>query len=388
MGGSKNASETAYIQGMFIAMDPSTGEIRALIGGRDYKDSKFNRAVQALRQPGSTFKPFTYAAAIASGIPASEVINDSPVFIDLWDGSVYSPKNFDPDFLGPLTLRNALKHSVNTVTVKLGQQVGLETVAQTAKDMGIQTPIDVVASMPIGASSVIPLQIAEAYTVFANGGVRAVPRSILRVEDADGRVLWESQPETREALDPKAAAIVRDLLRNALDHGTGYNARNPALGNLPYEIPAGGKTGTTNDATDTWLVGFTPNLLAAVWFGFDKPRQILRGSAGTGGVLAAPVWGQFMRTVYYSEPPELPKPDPWTWPEGITSRVIDKQTGSLAGPACQDSSYVEYFVQGTEPTEVCSAAGSRGLFGPLRGRFPPDSDTVRGRIRRDTISRF
>jgi penicillin-binding protein 1A len=378
-GGSRNASETEYVQGLFIAMDPATGDVRALIGGRDFKDSKFNRAVQSLRQPGSTFKPFTYAAAIASGIPASHVIHDSPVFVDLWDGSVYSPKNFDPDFRGPLTLRNALKHSVNTVTVKLGQAVGLETVAQTAKQMGIQTPIDVVASMPIGASSVIPLQITEAYSTFANGGSRAVARSILRVQDAAGRVLWETQPETHEALSVQAAAITRDLLRTAIDNGTGESARGDSPTRLPYEIPAGGKTGTTNDATDTWFIGFTPNLLATVWFGFDRPKQILRGSAATGGGLAAPSWGQFMRSVYYGETPELPRPTPWTWPEGITSRVVDAQTGKLAG-SCPDV-YVEYFIEGTEPTDTCDAAGSGGLFGPLRGRFPPD--TMRGR--RDTL---
>lgn len=376
-GGSQKPNETSYIQGMFLATDPATGEIRALIGGRDFGDSKFNRATQALRQPGSVFKPFVYTAALASGIPASHVIYDSPVMLEQPDSTVYSPKNYEPEFRGPLTLRNALKLSINTVAVKLGLEVGLETVAQTARQLGITTPVPPYPSTSIGAPSVIPLQVVEAYSTFANTGVRVTPRPILRVEDAEGRVLWSTRPDREQVVDSMTAAIMRDLLRTALDNGTGYNARNPALGNLPYEVPAAGKTGTTNDNTDVWFVGFTPDLLAAVWFGFDRPKRILSNAAG--GVLAAPVWGQFMRSVYYGDPPLLPIPEAWPWPEGIVSRRIDPETGDLATQWCaSDSTYVEYFIPGTEPTQACGPSRP-GLFGaPLRG-LQPDS------LRRDTL---
>jgi penicillin-binding protein 1A len=400
-GGSNRASETQYLQGMFLALAPATGEIRALIGGRDFEDSKFNRATQALRQPGSTFKPFVYAAAIESKIPASHVMYDAPLMLEQPDGSIYSPSNYDPDFRGPLTLRDALKHSINTIAVKLGIEVGLETVAQTARRMGIRTPVPPYPSTPIGAASVVPIQIAEAYSVLANTGTRVTPRAILRVEDAEGRVLWDTRAEAEEVLEPAVAAITRDMLRTVVDNGTGYPARNPAAGNLPYEIPAAGKTGTTNDATDVWFIGFTPDLLAAVWFGFDRPKPILSNAAG--GVYAAPVWGRFMRALYYGESKEFEVPAPWPWPEGITTRRVDRTTGKLASAWCPEPDvYTEYYLPGTEPNELCQP--DRGLFGapirggvdsatadPFGGRFraplPRDSlrrDTV---VRRDTLQR-
>jgi len=378
-GGSNNASETQYLQGMLIAVDPSSGEIRALIGGRDFEDSKFNRATQALRQPGSTFKPFVYTAAIASGMPVSNVIFDSPIMLDMPDGTIYSPRNYDPDFRGPLTLRDALKFSVNTVAVKLGIEIGLETVAQTAIRMGIQTPVGAYPSTSIGGESVIPIQMVEAYTAFANTGMRVKPRSILRVEDQDGRLLWETFPEREQVVDSAVAAIARDLLRTALDAGSGAPARGQPYG-LPYDVAAGGKTGTTNDGTDVWFIGFTPDMLAAVWFGFDRPKKIVTNAAG--GTLASPAWGRFMRALYYDSVPELPLPQPWAWPAGITTRVVDRETGKLASTWCDmTKAYTEYYIQGTEPTEVCEPR--RGLFGgPLRRRIPDDTvatatDTIR-----------
>jgi penicillin-binding protein 1A len=385
-------SETSYIQGAFIALDPHTGDIRALVGGRDFRDSKFNRATQALRQAGSTFKPFVYATAIANGIPASTVMYDAPLAVQLDDGTVYAPRNYDPDFRGPLTLREALKFSVNTIAVKLGMDVGLDAVAQTAREYGISSPVPAYPSTSIGAPSVIPLEMTAAFTVFANAGTYVTPRFITGVEDAEGRVLWETQPASRQVADPEVAAIVRDMMRTVVDNGTGYPARNPAQGNLPYTVPAAGKTGTTNDATDVWFIGFTPDLVATVWFGFDRPRRILPGAAG--GQYAGPVWGQFMRRVYFEEPAELPVPPPWEFPAGVVARQIDRRTGNLASDFCAgDASYTEYFVEGTEPTEVCDPYGGAGLFGaPLR-RVTPDSvpDTVRvpystrGRGQRDTV---
>jgi penicillin-binding protein 1A len=381
----RNAAESQYLQGMMIALDPKSGEIRAMVGGRNFEDSKFNRAIQALRQPGSTFKPFTYTAAIASGIPASYVINDAPLMLDMPDGSIYSPKNYDPDFRGALTLRDALKFSVNTVTVKLGMEVGLETVAQTARQMGISTDVPPYPSTPIGAPSVYPIDIASAYTAFANTGTRTTPRPILKVQDADGRVLWETFPEREEVLDSAVAAIVRDMLSTALNNGSGNPARIAPWGHgLPYDVPAAGKTGTTNDATDIWFVGFTPDLLAAFWFGYDRPKKIPVANAA-GGVYVAPVWGNFMYQLYYGETPEFEKPQPWPWPANITTRLIDKETGLLASSFCpEERQYAEHFIPGTEPTEVCRPAG--GLFGGRLNRrirtdtLPPPDSTVRRRI--------
>jgi penicillin-binding protein 1A len=294
--------------------------------------------------------------------------------IDLPDGTVYSPKNYDPDFRGPISLRDALKFSINTVTVRLGIDIGLESVAQTARDFGIRTTVHPYPSMPIGANEVVPMQLAEAYSVFATNGRRARARPILRVEDASGTVIWEPQAEIDQVANPAAVALTRDLLQTALNNGTGYAARDPAQGGLPYTVPAAGKTGTTNDATDVWFAGFTPNLLAVVWFGFDRPRRIMTNAAG--GVLAAPVWGRFMRDVYRGDNPELPVPEPWAWPEGIVALSVDRETGRLANEWCPYNVVTEYFIAGTEPSEACSPYRG-GLFG-APPRMP--GDTVRDTI--------
>ena len=349
-------ARTTYLQGVFIAMDPVTGGVRAMIGGRDFHDSKFNRATQALRQPGSVFKPFVFAAALSSGLPASHIVIDEPFSMEQVDGTTWTPKNFDPDFRGPVAYREILKHSLNIPTIKLGLEVGLESVIQQARRMGIETPIPPYPSTSIGAADVIPLQVAEAYSTFATAGIRTTPMSILRVEDSEGRVVFERKPQHTAALDSATTAILRDMLRTVVDNGTGYSVRDPALGNLPYDIPAAGKTGTNNEATDIWFAGFTPNLLAVVWFGFDRPKTIVRTAAG--GVFAAPVWGQFMRSVYYGEEKLLPKPAAWTLPSNVVVREIDRVTGQLPSPGCPlENIRAELFVSGTEPTAVCELHG-------------------------------
>ena len=363
-GTAKNAG-SSYLQGVFIALDPHTGAIRAMIGGRDYRDSKFNRATQALRQPGSVFKPFVFAAALSSGLPASHVVVDEPFSMEQVDGTFWTPKNFDPDFRGPVTYRDVLKHSLNIPTIKLGLEVGLESVIQQARRMGIETPIPPYPSTSIGAAEVIPLQVAEAYSTIATAGIRSTPFSIERVIDSDGRVVFESKPQRTVALDSATTAILRDLMRTVVDNGTGYPVRDPGQGNLPYDIAAAGKTGTNNDATDIWFAGFTPNLLAVVWFGFDRPKTIVRAAAG--GVYAAPVWGHFMRSVYYSEPALLPKPQPWALPANIVGRQIDRLSGKLASPACaKENVKTELFVSGTEPSAVCDLHGPTLLGEPIR----------------------
>ncbi len=306
------------------------------------------------------------------------MIEDSPIAYPQVDGSIWEPRNFDPDFKGPITLRQALYQSTNMVAIKLGwEEVGIESVAQTARRLGIQTQIERYPSTTIGAVSVIPLQIAEAYSAFPAMGTKVRPFPILRVEDANGRVLWEPQPERTQVLDSLVARVMVSMLEDVVVRGTGHTAIRVVAG-LPREVPAGGKTGTTNDGTDVWFVGFTPDLLAAVWFGMDRPQPIFRlGRArqATGGGLAAPVWGRFMRQVYFGSEgvegvpevePALPVPAGWPDPAGLKAVLVDRRTGLLASRSCPaEDQYMEYFVPGTEPTTFCDVAAERDL------RVPP-----------------
>ena len=394
------SSDSPYLQGLFIALDPQSGGVRAMVGGRDFRHSKFNRATQALRQAGSSFKPFVYTAALASGIPASHVLVDAPVVLPQVSGEEWKPQNFTEEFLGPITIREGLRRSINMIAIKLGLEVGLETVAQTAQRMGIRTEIERFPSTSIGAAEVIPLQMAEAYATFATLGTRVRPQPILRVQNPEGEILWEPEPERTQALDSLTARIMVSMLEDVVAQGTGYNVRAPDRGGLPYEIPAAGKTGTTNDGTNVWFMGFTPNLMAAVWFGMDRPVNIWELATGGGDV--APVWGKFMNRVYYGDstqaftdsvfhargygvesllgqgPEEenpvvsevtavggvrgylLPIPEPWPILSGLVSRQVDNRSGLLASRWCPaDSAYTEYYRPGTEPTEFCDQSGFR-----------------------------
>jgi penicillin-binding protein 1A len=369
--------QTPYLQGAFIALDPKTGQVKALIGGRNFQQSKFDRARLAKRQAGSSFKPFVYTAAIASGIPASHIVVDAPVVIKQVNGEDWRPSNFEPEFKGPMTIREGLYTSTNMIAIKLGwDEVGIETVAQTARRMGIQTEIERYPSTTIGAAEVIPLQVAEAYSAFPNLGTKVRPFPILRVEDANGNVLWEPQPERTEVLDSMVSRIMVSMLEDVVTRGTGHLAVRVRAG-LPNDVPAAGKTGTTNDGTNAWFTGFTPNLLATVWFGMDKPVPIFKLGPGrrqaTGGGLAAPVWGAFMKQVYYGAPDTtdaegsdgtsgamLPIPSEWPIPSGLKAVLVDRKTGKLASKWCPaEDQYVEYYIPGTEPTEFCDRAGGR-----------------------------
>ncbi|HUG40791.1 MAG TPA: PBP1A family penicillin-binding protein [Longimicrobiales bacterium] len=392
------AGSTPYLQGSLIALDPATGDVKALIGGRDIRDSKFNRATQARRQPGSVFKPFVYTAAIASGIPPSRVMLDAPVNLQMFDGSRWSPRNYTNDFRGEMTLRNALRVSINVIAVKLGMEVGLETVAQYAQRMGISTEIPRVPSLPIGVPDVLLIDVAEAYTAFANLGEKVEPRAVLRVEDSEGRVLWSTEVERERVLDDKVAYIMIDMLKDVVDAGSAMSIRDPARGNIPDTLPVAGKTGTTNDGSDVWFAGFTPDLLAIVWLGFDMRTQILPNAAG--GVYAAPVWADFVRPLYFGaggsgggEPAEAVEgagplrsvPPDWIAPGGLTRRTVDSESGKLATEWCPvESLEEEIFLPGTEPTEACDLH-SPGLFGlPLRG-IPHGAEPIPDTVRPDTI---
>ena len=365
-----------YVEGLFVALDPWTGSIRAMIGGRDFGISKFNRATQALRQAGSGFKPFVYTAAINSRIPPTYVVLDGPFMVPQLDGTEWRPSNYDREFLGPMTIRTGLMKSQNMIAIKLADEIGLESVAQTARRMGIRSEIERYHSTAIGAVEVIPLQMAEAYSTFANLGTKVKPFPILRVEDAAGRILWDPQPERTEVLDPLVARIMISMLEGVVAGGTGYNAIRYEYGPvaLPYEVAAGGKTGTTNDGTDIWFNGFTPNLLATVWFGMDLPQEIWPNATGAGA--PAPVCGNFLKRVYYGDPdaldpelrePVIPIPEPWAISDGLVTRLIDASTGKLASQWCpQDEQRLEMFLPGTEPMEYCDR-DDFGLF-----RAPPN----------------
>jgi penicillin-binding protein 1A len=297
-------------------------------------------------------------------MPPSEVILDTPVEFPQPDGTIWSPKNFTNDFAGPLTLRDALRRSVNVVAVKLGQRVGIESVAQYARRMGITTEIPRVPSTAIGAASVRPLEMTEAYTTFANLGVRVSPRPILRVESSDGDVLWESPVEREEVIDEKTAWILVSMMRDVVDRGSGIRVR--ALG-VPSTVPVAGKTGTTNEATNAWFLGFTPDLVTASWVGFDLPAPIRRDAQG--GQDAAPINARVLKSYYATHP----APAPWPMPAGIVSRRVDATTGQLAEEWCpEESVYTEYYVQGTEPQLSCESHGPWGQ-GDSRIGEPPDS---------------
>ncbi|MFW6193485.1 MAG: penicillin-binding protein 1A, partial [Gemmatimonadota bacterium] len=350
-----------YVQGAFIAMDPTTGDVLALIGGRDYEDSEFNRATQALRQPGSVFKPFVYTAAVASGIPASQVFVDAPVELLLSDSTIYSPKNFGDRWWGPVTARQALYNSINVVAVKVGQEVGEEAIAQYARDLGVATDVPRVPSVAIGAASVKPIEITEAYSTFANAGVRAEPRPILRVESSDGEVLWESGVQLEEVLDRRTSWIMLSMLRDVVDRGTGSVVRNQGVSR---DIPVAGKTGTTNDATDAWFVGFTPEIVTTTWVGLDNPAHLHRNAQG--GRDAAPVNAEVLKAFYRARA----APEPWARPEGIAEQRVDRTTGLRATEWCPaDSVYTEYFIAGTEPR-------SCDVHGPFNEGVVPDEMPV------------
>lgn len=271
-------------QAALVAIEPKTGHVRAIVGGTDFKKTKFNRATQALRPPGSTFKPFVYLAALAAGYTPETEIDDEPISIPIGNGQVYSPNNYDYKFRGPITLRRALESSVNIVAVKLGYVVGLEKVIQAAQAFGVTSKMGENLSLPLGTSEVTPFEMAAAYAVLANDGMRAGPTMVVKVEDRNGRLLEDNRPQAKRVFDAQPVRILNQMMKGVISHGTGTAAR---MGR-----PAAGKTGTTSDARDVWFVGFTPDLACAVWMGNDDNSKLNYGS--TGGTLCAPLWRQFM----------------------------------------------------------------------------------------------
>jgi penicillin-binding protein 2D len=338
---------TDYLQGMVVALDPTSGDVKALVGGRDYSDSPFDRAVDGMRQPGSSFKPIVYAAAIADSITPNAIFSDTAIAIPLPNGTVYRPEDSDGQYLGALTLRDALTRSRNVVAVQLGMKLGMDSVASLARRMGISSKIAPYPSSAIGASVVQPLDLVAAYTTFANLGTPVEPRFIYRVEDRNRKVVLSREIQALPpALDQRATYVVRDMMRDVVERGTASSVRRY----LPASIPVAGKTGTTNDNTDAWFIGLTPDLVAGVWIGFDKPVPISASAAG--GSLAAPVWGKMVARYYAAEPQIIASrsAEQWTPPLGVITGDVDRTTGELATDQTPpDRRYTEYFVEGTEP---------------------------------------
>lgn len=351
-------AQAPYLQGAFVALDPRTGAVRALVGGRDFDDSKFNRATQALRQPGSTFKPVMYAAAIEAGRPATTLLDDSPLSVPQASGPPWTPQNYDMKFEGPVTLRRAITLSRNIPAVRLGMDLGEDRVIEMARRLGLSSPMPPFPSLHIGSADVYPIEMVAAYSAFATLGVRATPYAITRVESAEGAVLWEPQPVRETVLSPAQAWLMVSLLRDVVDRGTAVQAVRGG----GFTAPAGGKTGTTNDGADVWFIGFTSDLVAGVWYGFDRPRKIKANAQG--GVLAAPAWTAFMREAYQRRP----APADWPRPTGLVPREVDRYTGQLRSAVCPAANVVmEWFLPGTEPTQACD-----------RVVTPPKDSTARG----------
>lgn len=348
--------ENDYLQGMAVAIDPLTGDVRALVGGRNYSRAPFNRAVTSLRQPGSSIKPIVYAKAIEDSVPANAIIPDTALHIDLPSGELYEPKEIG-GFTGDMTIREGLIRSRNMVAIQLGLRVGMDSVAALSQRLGINTPMVPVPASAIGASEVHPIDLVAAYTAFANNGAVVQPRFITRINDLSGRAVFQRPPSTpQQVLDPRVAFIVRDMMKDVAERGSGMSAR--AL--VPDGIPIAGKTGTTNDNDDVWFVGMTPDLVAGIWLGFDRRKTIFPGAYGGG--LAAPIWGQmvgryYARTAHSSWAPA---------PDGLVYAELDRTSGELATPQTPlERRYVEYFIPGTEPEPMRNSPWKVPQWGPL-----------------------
>ncbi len=363
---------TPYLQGALIAIEPQTGAIRALVGGRDFEESTFNRAVQARRQPGSAFKPVVVSTALLNGWKTTDILHDAPVTFR-WGNQVWSPQNFTRKFSGNVTLRTVLEKSINVPSVRLIDAVGPRNVIQLARRMGFSGDLNPNLSLALGTGEVTPMEITSAYSAFANRGIREVPYAIESVEDQSGRVLEEHTPEPQEVMDEKTAYLMVSLLRSVIDHGTGY----PARGKFEFQDPAAGKTGTTDDYTDAWFVGFIPHLACGVWVGFDTKKSI--GARMTGAEAALPAWTGFMK-----EAVEVYGHQDFTPPDGIVMLNTCAQTGLLATTGCprvvQDA-----FIAGTEPTKYCrlhpgapAATGPPRPYAPETETGPPEEDESPG----------
>ncbi len=300
------------VQGALLAIDNATGDIKAMVGGRDYDESKFNRATQAQRQTGSSFKPFVYTAAIDRGADPDDKILDEPTTFDS-GGTPYKPHNFDNRFEGVITLRHALAESRNVPAVKLAQQLGMPTVTEYARRFGITSPLPPFLPVALGAADLTLYEQTSAFTVFPNDGIRLEPRLITKVTDYDGHLLEEDYPEAKDVTSARTARVMVQLLQGVVQHGTAMAAKK-------LNHPVAGKTGTTNDYTDAWFIGFSPSITCGVWVGYDEKRTL--GNNETGAQAALPIWMDFMR-VALADPSR--RQEAFTPPPGAVGRAVVKR---------------------------------------------------------------
>ncbi len=332
------------MEGALVALDVETGAIKAMVGGKRYQQSQFNRAVQARRQPGSLFKPFVYLAAFevrrggggATLTPAS-LVEDRPLAVAV-GSEQWTPRNFEGRYYGRVRAREALERSLNAATIRVAEQVGLTRVLDQARASGIESPLRPWPATLLGASEVSLLEITAAYGTIARGGEWIRPHAVRRVVDAQGRVLFEDGRQARRAASPQASFLVTSLLQGAIDRGTAASARR-----LGLTRPAAGKTGTSNDLRDAWFVGYTPDLVAGVWVGVDSGASLRLAAAQA----ALPVWTQFIEKASVGRPARNFQPPP-----GIVTAKIDPTSGLRVSGGCPGG-VEEIFIQGTEPTETC-----------------------------------
>jgi penicillin-binding protein 1A len=329
-------------QGAYVALDPNTGDIRALVTGHRAQRGDFDRAISAHRQPGSAFKPFVYAAALHAGYSGATIVDDEPVEVDM-GRTVWTPANYNDEYHGEVTLRQALIASANAATVRVSQdmRVGEQNIILTARNNGITTKLDPLPSIALGAEEVTPIELVAAYAPFGNGGFRVRPRLVTRIRAPDGTILREFESARAPAMDPRDAYELTSMLRGVVDFGTGRAIRDAGI-----TAPIAGKTGTTNNGTDVWFVGYSPTLVAGVWFGYDTPRPISTNAAG--GRLAAPAWAEIYRTGWRE-----PRGSTWPVPAGMVSAVIDPETGQLATEFCPNR-IREWFKPGSVPIDPCA----------------------------------
>lgn len=334
-------SKPSYLQSALLAIDPKTGYIRAMIGGRDFRQSQFNRTWQSKRQAGSSFKPFVYTAAIDQGFTPATLEQDAPITIDIPGvKEPYVPVNFDHQFMGNMTLRRALALSRNIVAVRVISKVSPEAVIRYATLMGITSRLQPYYSLALGSCDVSLIDMTRSFGVLANEGYKTKPIFFTKIVDADGRVLEENSIESELVLDAKVAYVVTNMLESVVNEGTGYAVRR-----VGFPFPAAGKTGTTDDYTDTWFVGYTPDLVCGVWVGYDQKKMIFHGA--TGGGIAAPIWGEFMNGIT-----SVISGSDFTKPDSVTFVRVCDLTGYLATSRCPKIRD-EVFILGTEPKQDC-----------------------------------
>jgi penicillin-binding protein 1A len=335
--GTGTLDQTPVVEGAVLAIDNHTGQIRAMVGGYSFARSKFNRAVQAYRQLGSTFKPIVYTAAIDRGYTPTSMLVDEPVAFSAGPGQpLYSPQNYDHTFMGPMTLRYALEQSRNVPAVRLIEQIGPATAVQYAKRFGFTSDMQPYLSLALGSAEATLLQVTSAYSVFPNQGVRLEPYSVLKVSDRDGNLLEEQRPAPHDAIHADTAFVMTNLMRGVALRGTAAAASS-------LDWPVAGKTGTVDDYTDAWFVGFDPDITVGVWVGYDEKKPL--GPGESGSQVALPIWMDFMKAYIAARGREhVPSFAP---PGNIVFLAVDRSTGMPTTDVAHAIN--EAFIAGTQP---------------------------------------